>query len=97
MSKSKKKQQPKPVRPENQIAKWLAANPKVTFTQFGEMVGVQFQTVSTWVNEHRTDLSASTLVKIHEITEIPYDTLIAWASFDQLVKEGWFEKHPQSN
>lgn len=79
-------------KPANPIKEWLNANPDITYTKFAQMVGVTFSTVSTWVNEHRTDLRASVLFKIIDATDIDPMELITWASYTQLVADDYFNK-----
>lgn len=79
-------------KPVNPIKSWLKANPDITYTKFAQMVGVQFGTVSTWVNEHRTDLRASVIYKIVSVTGIDPMELITWASYSQLLADGYFDE-----
>lgn len=73
------------------IRKYLEKK-NMTQAAFAEKVGVQTATVNGWCNNKNTDMKASNLVKIHEVTNISITTLAEWAAHHALQEQSWDER-----
>lgn len=73
------------------IRKWLEKK-NMTQAAFAELVGVQTPTVNAWCNNKNTDMKASNLVKVCEITGLKIEQVAEWAAHHALQEEGWDDR-----
>lgn len=73
------------------IRKWLEKK-GMSQIELAEKLGIKTQTVNAWCNNKNTNMFASNIAKVCEITGIKEAVIVEWAAHHSLEESGWDDR-----